>query len=161
MPQLGLDSASSNHGSINQLGAAIRSVARMVIALLIVGSLVLVSGCRDKGTTIWSKEVRSPDGQWLAAAATKQWSGAGTAYVATSVYLKWMGGSQPPIEILGFSNDSAYPSGITNVKMEWVTPKHLEVTYGSHAKLDFQAVKCNGIDISVRDLSSGITNSSQ
>jgi hypothetical protein len=47
-----------------------------------------------------------------------------------------------------------------NLKMEWVTPTHLEVTYGEsgrpgdHVSLDFQVVKCAGIDISVRHFSS-------
>ena len=123
--------------------------------LIVVGITISLSGCRDDGTIIWSKEVGSPDGQWLASAATKQWSGPGNAYVATSVYLKGKDSSQPPIEVLGFSNDSAYPAGATSITMEWVTPKHLDVTYGSHATLDFQALKCAGIDISVRDTSAG------
>jgi hypothetical protein len=47
-----------------------------------------------------------------------------------------------------------------NLKMEWVTPTHLDVTYGAstrpgdHVSLDFQVAKMSGIDISVRDLSS-------
>jgi hypothetical protein len=69
------------------------------------------------------------------------------------VYLKPPDDSKPPIEILEFANDSAFPSGITNVDMTWPTPTHLEVTYQGHAKLNFQAVKCAGIDITVRDLS--------
>jgi hypothetical protein len=42
-----------------------------------------------------------------------------------------------------------------DLKMEWVTPKHLHVTYGEsdrrgdHVSLDFQVVKMSGIDISV------------
>ncbi len=154
MPQIGTYSAFTNDGSVP-------SAIRRMISFLIVACCVLVCGCRDEGTTIWSNEVRSPDGHWLALAATKQWSGPGNAYVATSVYLKGVNGSQVPTQILGFSNDSAYPAGVTNVKMEWVTPKHLNVTYGGHATLDFQAIKCNGIDISVLDLSSGTTNAAQ
>ena len=38
--------------------------------------------------------------------------------------------------------------------MKWETPTHLAVTYdGRAASLEFQAVKCGGVDISVRDLS--------
>jgi hypothetical protein len=46
-----------------------------------------------------------------------------------------------------------------NLKMEWLTPTHLEVTYGpggspgDEVNLDFQVVKIAGIDISVRGLS--------
>lgn len=44
--------------------------------------------------------------------------------------------------------------------MEWVTPTHLNMTYGASARpgdpvsLDFQVGKISGIDIFVRDLSS-------
>jgi hypothetical protein len=95
----------------------------------------------------------------LASASTEQFGGPGTAAVETSVYLKQ--NSQPPVEILELSNDSAYPSGITNVGMNWVNPTHFEVTYQGHATLNFQAVKCAGIDISVRDLSNNRTETSQ
>jgi hypothetical protein len=161
MPQLETNFISIPSRPIVQYHARLRSAFFWTIWLFAVTSSVLVSGCRDEGTTIWSKEVRSPDGSWLATAATKQWSGPGNAYVATSVYLKEKGSAQPPVEVLGFSNDSAYPSGVTNVTMDWVTPTHLNVTYGSHATLDFQAIKCSGIDISVRDASAEMSTPSQ
>jgi hypothetical protein len=47
--------------------------------------------------------------------------------------------------------------------MEWLTPTHLNVTYGEHPRvgehvsLDFQVVKCAGVDISVQDLSGDTT----
>jgi hypothetical protein len=117
---------------------------------MVIGLCALVFGCRDSAI-IWSAESRSPDGHWLASARTEQFGGAGTASVETSVYLKQ--NSQPPVEILEFSNDSAFPSGVTNVDMNWVNPTHLEVTYKGHPTIDFQAVKCSGVDISLRDLS--------
>jgi hypothetical protein len=161
MSQLEICSVLGNRGRTLEFGAGMGFVFRKAILLLVLGSCILVFGCRDEGTTIWSQGVRSPDGHWLATAATKQWSGPGNAYVATIVYLEGIDGSQPPAEVLGFSNDSAYPAGITNVKMEWITPNHLNVTYGGHATLDFQAIKCAGIDISVRDASTSTTNASQ
>jgi hypothetical protein len=161
MPQLGTNFISILRRPIVQYGVRLRSALLLALWLFTVTSCTLISGCRDEGTVIWSKEVRSPDGRWLATAATKQWSGPGNAYVATSVYLKEKDSAQPSVEVLGFSNDSAYPSGVTNVTMDWVTPKHLNVTYGSHATLDFQAVKCSGIDISVSDVSAGMSGSPQ
>ena len=129
----------------------LRGSIRAAVFIVVVGVCVLLTGCGDNGTTLWSQEVRSPDGQWLAIADTKQWSGPGNAYVATSVYLKQAASTQPPIKILGFSNESAYPSRIANVTIEWVAPKHLNVRYGSHATLDFQVIKCSGVDISVSE----------
>jgi hypothetical protein len=125
------------------LGIATRNAT----ALFVIACTVSLFGCRDAGKTIWSAEIRSPDGRWLATANTKQWSGPGTAYAATNVYLKLIDSSQPATEILAL-NESAYPVGETSVHMEWLTPKHLKVTYGSRATVDFQAVKCAGIDIS-------------
>jgi hypothetical protein len=116
-----------------------------------VGACVLACGCQDSAI-IWSAQSRSPDGRWLVSASTEQFSGPGTAYVGTTVYLKQ--DSHPQVEILELSNESAYPAGVTSIGMNWLTPSHLELTYQGHASLNFQAVKCGGIDISVRDLSS-------
>jgi hypothetical protein len=136
--------------------AAPRSAKHLL--LIIVGVCVLEFGCRDS-VVIWSAESRSPDGRLLVSASTEQFGGPGTAAVETAVYLKQ--DSRPPMEILGLSNEGAYPSGITNVGMNWLTPSHLELTYKGHATLDFQAVKCDGIDISVRDVSTAITDTPQ
>jgi hypothetical protein len=129
-----------------------RSAIHTSVSLLILAVCTFAFGC-DGGTTIWSADSTSPDHRWVSSASTKQWSGPGNAYVATSVYLKRPDGSKPPIEILEFANDSAYPAGITSVDMTWLTPSHLELGHKGHASLNFQAVKCAGIDISVRDLS--------
>jgi hypothetical protein len=46
-----------------------------------------------------------------------------------------------------------------NLKMTWVTPAHLEVTYGpserpgDHVSVDLQVVRIAGVDISLRKLS--------
>ena len=125
------------------------SVVHLLPAVILV--LVLAWGCRDEGATVWSGEVRSPDGLWLAKAATKQWGGPGTAYVATTVELKWVRGSQPPVQVLSFADETAYPIGVTAVEMQWITPKHLHVLYGRHATIGFQAVKCADISISVQE----------
>lgn len=126
---------------------------RKAVSLITIEVCILLCGCGP--TTTWSAESRSPDGHWLAVARSEQWSGPGNAYDATTVYLKWLKGSQPPMQVLGFSHQYA----TMNLKMEWVTPTHLHVTYGEsarpgdHVSLDFQVVKCAGIDISAQYLS--------
>jgi hypothetical protein len=78
------------------------------------------------------------------------------------VYLKWNKGGTASDAGVGVLS----PIRTMNLKMEWVTPTHLEVTYGEsgrpgdHVSLDFQVVKCAGIDISVRHFSSETTNAS-
>jgi hypothetical protein len=96
-------------------------------------------GCRDEGTTIWSREIQFPNGKWLAIAQTKQWSGPGSAYVETSVYLKLIAGKQPPVQVLDFPNESAFPGGAVNV--EWTSPNHLTVTYSNDLQLSGRQVR--------------------
>jgi len=113
--------------------------------------------------TILSEEAQSPDGLWLATARSQQSGGPGPAYGSTTVYLKWVKGSQPPRQVLEFSHQYSR----MNLTMQWVTPTHLVVTYGAsarpdgHVSLNFQAVKCANVDISVRDLSSEAINTTQ
>jgi len=127
---------------------------RKGIPLLIIAGCLSMFGCQDVATT-WSAQARSPDGQWVAIARTQQWGGPGTAADGTTVYLKRLRVSQAPIQILEFSQQYAR----MNLKMEWLTPTHLEVTYGpserpgDHVDLDFQVVKIAGIDVTVRELS--------
>jgi len=71
--------------------------------------------------------------------------------------MKRIKGPQEPIQILLFEQDAKS----IDLKMNWLTPSHLEVTYKQPAVIDFQAIKCGGVDISVRDLSNGTTSSSQ
>ncbi len=89
-------------------------------------------------------------------ALTEQHSGPGNAALQTTVFLRHVNGPQSPIEILLFTQDAKS----IDLKMNWPTPSHLEVTYRQPAMLDFQAVKCAGVDISVRDLSNETTNAS-
>ena len=134
----------------------VRSTRHLFIILV----CLAVVACQDKAT-IWSAESVSPDGIWRAEAHTDQYGGPGTARVQTNVLLKRTNTTGASIEILEFENESATPPGITAVKMEWITPSHLEVSFGKQAHLYFQVVKSAGIDISVRDLSSSTTRSSQ
>ena len=135
---------------MSQIGRCRLSFALSLFGLL---SILLLVGCQDSAV-IWSAKSLSPDGHWLASARTDQYGGPGTASVQTTVYLKWLNGTQPPVQILEFTNASAYPSGSTTVAMNWRSQTHLEVTYNGNATLNFQAVKCGNITISVRDISS-------
>jgi hypothetical protein len=120
---------------------------------------VLVCGCQDV-RTVWSAEARSPDGNLLASASTLAHYGPGTAGAESSVYLKHIHDSSAPLLILGFFHHEKNLSDTINLTMKWASPTHLEVTYdGRAASLEFQAVKSNGVEISVRDVSSEPTNS--
>ena len=96
-----------------------------------------------------------PDGKMIATAYTIVPSGIGTGDCGTRVYLNWATGPQPKTIILAFAERPDVPGGM-NVGMNWLSPTHLELTYKGHRNLDFQAVKCHGIDISVQSSQMGL-----
>jgi hypothetical protein len=146
-----------------------QTVIRKPISLIIVAACLLGIGCVDS-TTIWKAEVRSPDGSWIASARTVSGGGFGTGYLDTIVYLQQTNSSGTPfgtpLEVLGFNcnnnlvsktdtlDNVANAGGKIDLTMKWVTRSHLEVTYARNPDLYFQVVKAEGVDISVRDLSS-------
>ncbi len=69
----------------------------------------------------------------------------GAAYNEATVHLERTRGPNAEITILSFSNEAQ----VADLKMDWISPTHLNVTYPSYAALDFQAVERAGIDISV------------
>jgi hypothetical protein len=87
-------------------------------------------------------------------------SGFGTGYIETDVFLKQSDGSGVAAHILGLSYQYEVPPGITDVKMQWLSSTHLEVAYKGHPTVEFQAIKCDGIDISARDVSDAAANTS-
>lgn len=130
------------------------AVNTRLTSALAVSFLVLVTflcGCRSEGTVVWSTSVRSPDGQWLATAVTKQWSGPGNAYLATMVYLERPWRSRHPVEVLELSDGDASSGPGGSVVLTWLSPTHLDVGYDAHAEVDFQAVRLNDVEISVED----------
>jgi hypothetical protein len=133
---------------------------RVMSLITVIGVCLFGTCCTDVATT-WSAEANSPDGRWLATARTQQWGGPGTAYDATTVYLKQTDSSQPATQVLGFSHQYA----TMNLGMKWLTPTHLEVTYGPSTRagdrvsLDFQAIRYNGVEISARNVLGGTTDS--
>ena len=64
--------------------------------------------------------------------------------------LRQVQGRQDKIEILQLLQDVAS----VDLKLNWLSPSHLEITYRQPASVDFEATKCGGIEISVRNLPS-------
>jgi hypothetical protein len=151
-------------GLISKHCAKSRSVIHKAISLLMIVVFVFVSGCNDNAhPTIWSTEVRSPDGQWLATARTDQYGGPGNAGIYTIVSLKRTSVSLPPYDVLSFSCNGPAPSpyhldkanagGTIDLIMRWENSSHLIVTYDGHATVDTQAIRFAGVDVSLQDLS--------
>lgn len=134
-----------------------RFVNRSVSYVLIINIIMqctLLSGCGGNDATIWSAESKSPNGDWVARAQTLQSSGFGTSAVATGVYLDKAADSMSTIQVLGFSNNAAYPLGVTSVKMTWITDSHLDVTYNAGATLNFKLIKTDDVEITVHQVKS-------
>ena len=119
-------------------------------------------GCN--APTVWHAELPSPDGKWIAIAETQQAGGFGTAAIPTTISLKGTKISNAPQLVLGFSCEGPVPrpytldnvanvGGTIDLKMQWVTPTHLDVTYRGHPDVYLQTVKLWGVDISLRNLS--------
>lgn len=123
------------------------------MGLVTISLCVLSTSCSDDAT-IWSATVNSPNGQLIATAQTIQTSGPGNNSVGTAVYLKQPRSAYPPVTVLGFSNESAYPTGVTAVELHWQSNSKLDVTYKAGATIEFQAVRALGADISVHQASS-------
>ena len=97
-------------------GLLVRAAAVCLVMVL----TVTVVGCESDSAAIWTSEAKSPSGRWTSKATTIQTSGLGAASVGTSVQLSWIGLTSSPTLILGLENETAYPIGITAVKMTWI-----------------------------------------
>jgi len=138
-------------GLSSKLGAGITHWSKAILPFIL-SVISLASSCiRGGSETTWSAESRSPDGKRVVSAFTIEQSGFGTGGGGTNVYLNWTTGRQPKLLILAFSDGPSGPDGM-KVGLNWLSPDHLELTYKGRRPLDFQAVKCYGVDISVRDL---------
>lgn len=124
-----------------------------LVLLLTFGPCFLMLGC-GRSQTVWSTESRSPDGKVIANASTAV-SGKGLSVVSntiTNVYLQWAKGSRGKTSVLELADATDDPVN-TRVEMNWLTPTHLELTIKGNQSVTFQAVKWDGIEISVRDFS--------
>jgi hypothetical protein len=132
---------------------------RRIPLLLTMLVMLSVGGCRKGVETIWRAEARSPNGQWLASAQTDQRSGFGTDGAITTLYLTPTNGSRSAVQVLSFSQNEHAQTSLIDLKMQWRDSTHLDVSYRDNPTLDFQAVRYAGIEISIRDLSSGSVSS--
>jgi hypothetical protein len=121
----------------------------VLLSAIMTAVCIWAFGCQKNPYTVWQAEARSPDGVFLATARGLQSSGRRNAYATTSVYLQRE--SQDSVEVLGFDNNY----GAMWLQMKWLTPRHLEVSYGPRTSSDiisveFQVVKVADVEISLR-----------
>ena len=138
---------------------------RIWACLLVVMAGVSAAGCVKKADlVVWREKVVSPNGSWIASAETVQNGGFGSGYIETSVYLKRKNDRQSPYFILGFSSvgpvphpyvldNAANAGGTINLKMSWLGPLHLLVTYSGNPHINLETVKLQDVTISIKHLS--------
>ena len=115
-------------------------------------ALFLLTNCKNSERT-WAAEAKSPDGKIIVTAETLGPGGWGTGDPAeTYVLINWTSGSQSSTKIFSFNDGPNEPGGM-NVGMNWLTSKHLELTYKGHPSIDFEAIKWQDVVISARNLS--------
>ena len=140
---------------------------RISLAFSVIALSFSISGCRGRDVpTIWKAELKSPDGAWVAIAHTEQDGGFGSAYIGTDVDLKSTNGSVnkgKPFNVLDFDCpgpaghayvlDDANAGGTIDLKMQWLDPSHLQVSYNGKATVNLQVAQFAGVSVSLQDLS--------
>lgn len=118
---------------------------------------VLLMSCGIAVRTVWSTEVRSPDGLWLAMGRTDETAGPGNADDTTIVSLARASDRAHPAHVLVFANQPRGTKDWVAVTLRWQAPQHLEIVLSRRTKIDTQTIKYAGIQITVRqpDESSG------
>lgn len=143
--------------SIGRLTVQLRK-ASAILTLMLLGMCISLCGCKNP-QTVWSAEVKSPDGKMVATATAFANGGFGVSGApATFVYLNWATGSQKPKEILELANESDTPEG-GSVGITWLSPNKLVVTYRKDKQeVEFQAVRFLNVDIGITDGSTSSSN---
>lgn len=136
---------------------AVNRAARASFLLITV--CVVLAGCgRTNSLVVWRKDVVSSDGLWIARAETVQNGGFGSAAIDTSVYLIQRGTHSKLHHVLGFScpgpvphpyvlDESANKGGTIDLRMQWVSPSHLLVTYTGNPSVYLEAGKYSGVTV--------------
>ena len=115
------------------------------LKMMAVGLVLMLGGC-DSSEVVIKDEVKSPDGSRTVRVQTHAYSGPGNNSMYAEIYLFWTE-NQQPIEVLLLNAPHDKYAG---VKVRWHGNNALEVTRHPEAKVEFQAVKAIGVDISLR-----------
>lgn len=120
-----------------------------IVAALAAATLAITTTSCSNWKT-WSARAVSPDGRYVATAETVRPGGWGTGSApVTTVQLNWTVGSQAPslvFAVAAVAADADKP-GLLNIGLRWAAPDRLEIRYSKQETVQFQAVKCDGVDI--------------
>ncbi len=118
-----------------------------IFLAVVIATLILLANNSVPPKTVWSIDVPSPNGEWIAHGETITYGDAApTRFTDTTVILK----SVPPAS---GEERVFYAEGRIPVKLEWLTPTRLQVTYSAPPVESsvFQVVRITGgIEITYR-----------
>lgn len=131
------------------------TVRRLAISTVLLGGFL---GCHND-PTVWIKDVRSPNGAWIATARTRQWGGFGSAWVETSVSIQKVDktvNSGKPFDVLSYpgggAGGPAYVLSDANadhdLQVIWLSPTHLQIAHKSAINPDLEVIRFSDVDIS-------------
>ena len=112
---------------------------------------IVISAC-NSDSKVWSLELKSPDGKHIAYARSDIYSGFGTDGAQTTVDLNWTEGSQNPVGVLTLPDAPRVPQQQTVLQMKWLSATDLELDYSGKEEPLFQAVKCYGVNIVLKQV---------
>ena len=121
---------------------------------------IALSSCGST-TVTWSSDLKSPDGKYIAHGRTKIMTGPGIDGGGTTVDLNWTTGSQKPMDILILPDGPESIGEPSVLKMVWIDPTHLELQYMGNEVPIFQAVRCEGVEISLQPVSRPVNASTR
>ena len=111
-----------------------KSIQHVMLAIGVI--IIALVGCNAQ-KTIWSAEVKSSDGAWLARAHTDNIDGPGINAQYTIVEMQQTFPNARPVEVLELDEGT---SAVRDLRMNWISPSHLDITYRGNPEILFQAV---------------------
>lgn len=127
-------------------------------------TVLLTNGACGGPAVIWSSQVSSPNGRWLALAECKQYSGPGNDYLETIVRIRGIDNPKSIMTIADFNcqecavphpyahDNIANAGGLIGLKMKWSAPNHLLITYRDNPNIVLEVARLWGIHISYKHL---------
>jgi hypothetical protein len=107
-----------------------------IFLAVVIATLILLANNSVPPKTVWSIDVPSPNGEWIAHGETiTMGDAAPTRFTDTTVILK----SVPPASR---EEKVFYATGRIRVKLEWLTPTRLQVTYSTPPRGKFGFSGC-------------------
>jgi hypothetical protein len=123
---------------------------RRIFGLVVLALMsVTLLGCGPK--TVWSTQVVSPDGRWIAGARTEVWSGPGVGTVESTIYLARSDKPRDFTDVISYPENPANP----HPQITWESDDELVVRVPNPTTVDLQMIKLANIRIRLEALPNG------